>query len=573
MADLLFDVRAKDLAGRIGRLELDGVSVETPLLMPVFNIGSPTVSVDELRDLFDVRVLMTNSYMLLKDEVLKEKVLKDGIHETLGFDGLIATDSGSYQLMNYGYVETSNKEIIRFQEDIGSDIASFLDIPSVPDTFKPRAKTQLEETLKRSVEAQEAKFLVNAGVQGGKYLDLRKKAAESIGARFPLVAVGGIVPLMSSYRFSELVDILATVRQNMPADRVVHAFGLGHPMLFSLAVALGCDLFDSASYALFAKDDRYLTVEGTIKLGDMRYNSCTCPVCTEHGMRIKNLVGDDRVHALALHNLHVCFAEMRAVKQSIMSGRLFEHVAKRCRAHPEMMRALETMVKHAGWISGLDMVTKKSAMFYTGAEMNGRPEVLNAKKRLERVESDRLIPLMPFGEVPVELLDIYPFNQCIHPENKGEYSYKVSDLDKLRAIADYQFGSGAGGLIPDNVRVKKSRKTRRIRYVYHKKNLYFTVRASDHFILPKTLYADDLMEGLKAPRLRVVLADDPAVVDCVEDGKSVFAKFVESVDPDLRAGDECLVVDKNDDLIRVGTMHLSPGEIRDFSHGMAVRVR
>ena len=573
MGTVSFEIKSKDLAGRIGQVELNGKIVETPALMPVFNPQSSLITVDELSELFDCKVLMANSYMLLKNEELKEKILDEGIHKLFGFGGLIATDSGSYQLMNYGMVEATNREVIEFQEKIGSDIGSFLDIPTLPDAFKPRAKAQVDETLKRSVEAEDAKFLVNAGIQGGKYLDLRAECAKSIGERFPLVAVGGIVPLMESYRFAELVDVIATVKQNIPTDRIVHAFGLGHPMLFALAVALGCDFFDSASYALFAKAGRYMTVEGTKKIDELDYISCTCPVCVEHGIRLKKLYGEDKTRALALHNLYVCFSEIEAVKQSIRDGRLWEHVALRCRSHPEMMRALTALTKHSDWIATLDAVTKNSAIYYTGFETALRPEVVNAKKRLERIEGGMRIPLKPYGEVPPGLLEFYPFGQTLHPENTSEYTFKETALEKLRMMADYQFGKGAGALIPDNAIVKKSRNTGRMRWVYVNKEMFLTIRASDHFLLPKEGYMKLLHENFKYPRLRVVLEDDGEVLACVKEGKSVFAKFVKEVDPELKAGDECLIVDHLDNLIRGGTLHMSPKEIKDFTKGMAVRVR
>ena len=59
----------------------------------------------------------------------------------------------------------------------------------------------------------------------------------------------------------------------------------------------------------------------------------------------------------------------------------------------------------------------------------------------------------------------------------------------------------------------------------------------------------------------------------VTEGKSVFAKFVIEIDPELRARDEVLVVDEKDNLIRTGTLVLSPIEVRDFDRGPAVRVR
>jgi len=73
---------------------------------------------------------------------------------------------------------------------------------------------------------------------------------------------------MERYNYPVLIDMIATTKRNLPLDRPLHLFGAGHPMMFSLAVALGCDLFDSASYALYAKDDRYLTTSGTLHINN-----------------------------------------------------------------------------------------------------------------------------------------------------------------------------------------------------------------------------------------------------------------------------------------------------------------
>lgn len=89
--------------------------------------------------------------------------------------------------------------------------------------------------------------------------------------------------------------------------------------MFSLAVALGCDLFDSASYALYAKEGRYMTVRGTYHLDKLQYLPCSCPVCISHdaGELMKS---EKREELLARHNLYVTFEEMREVKQAIKKG-------------------------------------------------------------------------------------------------------------------------------------------------------------------------------------------------------------------------------------------------------------
>lgn len=569
MREFCFEIKTKDIAGRIGLLQVNGKRVETPALMPVYNINKQVIPMDELAARFKTNIVMTNAYTLLKNEELREKAVEVGIHRLLGCDGVVATDSGSYQLMVYGSVNTTNREILDFQGKIGSDIGSFLDIPTLPDAFKPRAAEQLDETLRRSIDALDVGFTVNAGIQGGKYLDLRKKAAEDIGKKFELVAVGGIVPLMESYRYQELVDIIATVKENLPLNRVVHAFGLGHPMVFSIAAALGCDLFDSAAYALYAQNDRYLTAEGTKRLGELEYLPCSCPVCSRYGSGLRELDGEERVGMLARHNLYASLEELNNVKQAIKENSLWELVAMRCRSHPRLLEGFNRMLDHNAWLASIDLITKKSAFYVTGPESERRTEVLNVRRRMPNVASSCRVDVPVFGSVPAELLDAYPFNSLV--EDYGRQ--RVRDLDKVRALMDYQFGEGAGALIPASARIKRSRATQRIRWLYEGREMIASVRASDHFILPHEKLAVRLKERFERPKLRVVLTDDPDAVGFVRGGKSVMCKFVAGVDPELRAGDECIVVDKDDNFVNSGALMLSPKEVLDFKRGMAVRTR
>ncbi len=570
---LVFEIREKDIGGRIGRLEINGKRIETPTLMPVINPNKELIPVKELQNTFKTQAVMTNAYILLKDETIREKVLKKKIHRFLGFNGLIATDSGSFQLMQYGNVLTTNKEIIEFQNNIGSDIGSFLDIPSMADAYKARVEEQLELTLERAEEAKNAGFVVNAGIQGSTYLDLRKKAARAIGREFQLCAVGGIVGIMEEYRFNDLVDIIATVKKNIPSDRVVHAFGLGHPVVFSLAAALGCDLFDSAAYALYAREGRYMTETGTKKIADLEYLPCNCPVCSKFGLELKELGGEDQIRELARHNLYLTFEEVRKVKQSIHEGSLWNLLSVRMRSHPHLLSGLEQFLKHTRGLARYDKITGKSSFYYLGREAARRTEVINVKSRLKRVKSESFINMPPFGKVPVELTGIYPFISTLAPDSKKreEVSGPVRDIDRVRAMMDYQFGEGAGELIPERVKIKKSRRTGRIRWIHENKELIASLRASDNWILPKEKLAKRLHEKFPYPRLRVVIDDE--ALPFVKEGKSVFCKFVLDIDKDLRCMDEVLIVDQKDKLVKTGTLHLAPQEVLDFNQGMAVRVR
>ena len=70
---------------------------------------------------------------------------------------------------------------------------------------------------------------------------------------------------------------------------------------------------------------------------------------------------------------------------------------------------------------------------------------------------------------------------------------------------------------------------------------------------------------------RVSIRED--VAEFVAQGKNVFAKHVTTTDPDIRAGDEVLVVTGNDRLIACGAALVSGTEMLAFNYGVAVKVR
>ena len=124
---------------------------------------------------------------------------------------------------------------------------------------------------------------------------------------FQIHALGSPTEVMESYRFDVLVDMIMTAKMNLPSDRPLHLFGAGHPFMFSLAVALGCDLFDSAAYALYARDGRYMTENGTWRLNELEYFPCSCPKCSKATPKnVLSLPQPEKEVFLAEHNLYVC---------------------------------------------------------------------------------------------------------------------------------------------------------------------------------------------------------------------------------------------------------------------------
>ena len=161
---------------------------------------------------------------------------------------------------------------------------------------------------------------------------------------FGIYAIGGVVKTFIDYRFDLDVAILLEVKKWLRADRPLHMFGLGLPAFFSLAVACGADLFDSAAYILYAKDDRYFTLTGTKSLRDLYEFPCHCPVCTSYTPQ--ELMKEDkqiRIVALAKHNLYHSFSEIRTIRNSIKEGTLWDLVEHRVHAHPKFIKALKVV--------------------------------------------------------------------------------------------------------------------------------------------------------------------------------------------------------------------------------------
>jgi uncharacterized protein with predicted RNA binding PUA domain len=146
-----------------------------------------------------------------------------------------------------------------------------------------------------------------------------------------------------------------------------------------------------------------------------------------------------------------------------------------------------------------------------------------------------------------------------------------TSLQRVRRIADFQFGRGAGhAMFPDETTFSYSN-TKRIRYAYLGKIRLVTMRAGDGRLTLGYLAARRLHAFFAAPKNRVVVMED--VVPFILAGKNVMAKHVIASDPMIMAGEEVLVVDENDDLLATGMAVLAGIEMLDFFCGTAVKVR
>ena len=451
----MLEIQRRDGMARICTLETPHGTIETPALLPVINPRLLTITPRQLKEEFGFQALITNSYIIRNDAKLKEKALSQGLHELLDFDGVVMTDSGTFQSHMYGEVEVVNADIVDFQRDIGSDIGTVLDIFTEPEWTKERTAEAVRVTLERTREAaaRKGKMMLAGVVQGSIYPDLREECASVLsGIDADVHPIGGVVPLMEQYRYSDLVDVIIASKKGLTPARPVHLFGAGHPMIFALAALLGCDMFDSASYAKYARDGRYMFNEGTMHLVDMKGLECECPACVGKTIdSLKALPAHEKLRTLAAHNLHVCSMEIRRVKRAIREENLWELVERRCRAHPALLDGLRRLKAHQEYLEVYEPLSRDGALFYTGSETLARPAFLRYERRMKeryqqpmtkvcvgfeerdkpysRVHAEEMariskvadahfIVMSPFGPVPMEMDEVYPLAQSLFPAIK-----------------------------------------------------------------------------------------------------------------------------------------------------------
>jgi 7-cyano-7-deazaguanine tRNA-ribosyltransferase len=641
-----FEIKDRDAAGRICKFTTTHGTVTTPTLLPVINPNKMLITPREMKKCFGTEMVITNSYIINKDETLRKKAIEEGVHHLIDFDGPIMTDSGTFQSYVYGNVDVDPMEIVKFQRDIGSDVGTILDVFGTPDQTKKEAEQGVKETVKRAQQSMKVKeeMILACTVQGSIHRDLREKCARELSKLdadfFP---IGGVVPLMESQRYADLVRCIIASKKGLNPAKPVHLFGAGHPLTFPLAVALGCDFFDSSAYAKYAQDGRMVFPCGTKKLEDLTELPCSCPICSTYtASELKKLDKKTRILEIAKHNLYVSFAEIKRIRNAISNGNLWELVEQRAHANPYLLKAMNELrnKENKDFLEQFEPISKNKALFYTGSQTIHRPIIYRYHKRLfERYEplfdtkmvfpgggkpysayfSEQIKKIREktscisilvdsnMGPVPLELDEMYPFAQSVFPELTDKETEEIIttiferftkdkeiicwkgmktldeiksskkecvdfDIMRVSAVADMQFGKGAGkALLDGKIKLVKSKKTSKIRNIYCAGKHILSMRAGDGMFTLKINGAQALHKSFKYPKLRVIVNED--AVPFIKDGKSVFAKFVHDCDPELRPFDECLIVDEKDNLLAAGRCLLNRIEMISFNYGVAAKTR
>ena len=188
---------------RVGVLETPRGDIDLPTFMPVGTLGTVKGLTVEQVASTGAQILLGNTYHLALRP--GEDVVKDlgGLHQFMGWDRPILTDSGGFQIFSLAKLtkideqkavfrshidgsklEMSPERSIEIQECLGSDIAMVLDhvigLPAARSDVKEASDRSIrwaERCLKAATRADQAQFAI---VQGGLDEGLRQECARAL---------------------------------------------------------------------------------------------------------------------------------------------------------------------------------------------------------------------------------------------------------------------------------------------------------------------------------------------------------------------------------------------------------
>lgn len=304
-----FDLHAtSDPAARRGTFHTPHGSVETPAFMPVGTLGTVKgVDVDRLRETGAQMVLGNTYHLALRpgEEVVAQL---GGLHQFMGWDGPILTDSGGFQVFSLAErakvtehgvtfrshidgseVQFTPERSIAIQEALGSDVAMQFDhvvaLPAGTDAIRDATYRSLrwaERGRAAATRSRQAQFGI---VQGGLDPALRREsAAELVKLDFPGYAVGG---LSVGEPPEEMYAILDETTPALPADRPRYLMGVGRPEDLVQGIARGIDLFDCVMPTRNGRNALVFTDSGPLRLRNLVHErdagpleaGCPCPAC------------------------------------------------------------------------------------------------------------------------------------------------------------------------------------------------------------------------------------------------------------------------------------------------------
>ena len=351
--------KEKDTMARLGTIETNYGTFETPMFMPVGTEATvKTLSVEELKDV-KAGIILANTYHMWLRPGEDIVAAAGGLHEFMKWDGPILTDSGGYQVFSLARPKDISEEGVKFknhlngdnllltpeksieiQNKLDSDIAmSFDECIGWPATYE-YCKNSVERTLNwarrgNKVFNNERQSLFGI-VQGGEYEDLRKHCVEElVKMDFDGYSVGGTSVGEDKPTMYKMVGYST---KYLPQDKIRYLMGVGDPIDIVENVCRGIDIFDCVSPTRLARHGHYLTKYGKYNIKNSKYkndfsildDTCDCYTCKKGYSKayIRHLiVAQETLGArlLSIHNIRYLIRLTEELREAIKNDKLLEY--------------------------------------------------------------------------------------------------------------------------------------------------------------------------------------------------------------------------------------------------------
>ena len=286
---------------RAGLLHFRHGVVETPIFMPVGTLGTVKGLTPDLLRSTHAKIVLCNTYHLTLRPGEEVVAALGGLHQFMGWDGPILTDSGGFQVFSLSemnkvteqgvefrsHIDGSKLEItpersIEIQQTLGSDIAMAFDhviaLPNTPEMIKDACDRSTRWAARCREVADHPYQALFAIVQGGLDPDLRKKSATELNAMdFPGYAVGGLSVGEPPAEMYATLDVTCPL---LPKEKPRYLMGVGRPEDLLEGVCRGIDMFDCVMPSRNGRNALAFTDEGTLRLRNKAHERDVSPIQT-----------------------------------------------------------------------------------------------------------------------------------------------------------------------------------------------------------------------------------------------------------------------------------------------------
>ena len=314
----------------------------------------------------DAELILSNTYHLYLrpgDDLIRDL---GGLHQFMGWNGPILTDSGGFQVFSLSETRKIDEEGVTFkshldgsshrftpeksiaiQENLGADIIMAFD-ECPPPTDHAYVAESLRRTHAWAARCRAAQTRPDQAlfgiVQGGIFRDLREASAAALGVLdFPGYAIGGLAVGEAK---ADMYHVLDWMDPLLPREKPRYLMGVGAPEDLVNAVLRGVDIFDCVLPTRLARHGSALIRGGRLNLRNAVHKrdeaplvaGCGCETCRHFSRAyLHHLVKANEILGhilLSTHNVHFLIDLMARMRVAIRGGTLTEMAADFLSTYP-----------------------------------------------------------------------------------------------------------------------------------------------------------------------------------------------------------------------------------------------